>query len=67
MFNKVKQDLTKLVIFFMVASIIMIILTIILIVKVSKPSVTNNYNIEHVDTVVIQDGSEKPIISEQSN
>lgn len=39
----------------------MITLLIIIVVRFSKPSVTNIYNIEHVDTVVIQDVGEKHI------
>ena len=72
MFKQIKEDMAKtkksliaVIIFFMVTSIIMIILSIIMIVKLSKPSVTNNYNIERVDTVVIQDASEKPIINDK--
>ena len=58
MFGEIKENLTKLILFFAGIGIITIILLIILIIKVSKPSVTN-YNIEHVDTVVIQEPSEK--------
>lgn len=69
MFKQLKEDMAKakvgiiaVIIFFMVTSIIMIILSIVIILKISKLSITNNYNIDHVDTVVIQDAGEKPIL-----
>ena len=72
MLKQLKEDMAKakvgiiaVIIFFMVTSIVMIILSIIIIVKISKLSVTNNYNIDHVDTVVIQDAGEKPIINDK--
>lgn len=66
MFGEIKENITKLILFFAGIGIITIILLIILIVKVSKPSVTN-YNIEHVDTVVIQEPSEKIINTDKSD
>lgn len=67
MFGEIKENITKLIIFFAGIGIITIILLIILIVKVSKLSITNNYNIEHVDTVVIQEPSEKIINTDKSD
>ena len=65
MFGEIKENITKLILFFAGIGIITIILLIILIVKVSKLSITNNYNIEHVDTVVIQEPSEKVMNTEK--
>ena len=61
MFGELKENLTKLILFFAGIGIITIILLIILIIKVSNLSATNTYNIEHVDTVVIQETSEKVV------
>lgn len=61
MFNSLKEGFNKFLIFFISFCILMVILTIIILIKISKPSVTNNYNIEHVDTLVIPD-QEQPII-----
>lgn len=61
MFGEIKENITKLILFFAGIGIITIILLIILIIKVSNLSATNSYNIEHVDTVVIQEPSEKVV------
>lgn len=66
MFGEIKENLTKLILFFAGIGIITIILLTILIIKVSKLSITNSYNIEHVDTVVIQEPSEEVVNTDKS-
>lgn len=66
MFGEIKENITKLILFFAGIGIITIILLIILIIKVSNLSATNTYNIEHVDTVVIQEPSEKVVNTDKS-
>lgn len=65
MFNTIKESVNKFILFFVGFCIFMAITSIAILIKISKPSVVNNYNIEHVETLVIPDLQSEPIISDK--
>lgn len=64
-FSDAKDIFNKIIKCIIILSILIVLLSILIIFNTFKPSVTNNYNIEHVDTLIIPDSNDMPIISDK--